>query len=192
LSVSEGTGAVFPAIEVRETIMEIVLWLILLPLGGTGVMVWLYRMPEHGAVPSRLLVSWNRLLGEYHRFLRGRFLEPGEEECYRASLVAVRAHSVDRHVILAQRALCIVTGRRVMVENRQGLRVQILDSDIRAVRAQRDYDPRDGFSYWVVMERVGSLLHEPEGDIAPRCASQEQSQALYSAIHRTTAVAVRT
>jgi hypothetical protein len=164
--------------------MEIALRLILLPLGGTGVMLWLYRMPEHGAVPSRLLFSWNRLLGEYHRFLRGRFLEPGEEECYRASLVAVRAHSVDRHVILAQRALCIVTGRRVMVENRQGLRVQILNSDIRTVRAQRDYDPRDGFSYWVVMERVGSLK-EKRRRVSPSGPSTRSSRTSTGKCTRT-------
>lgn len=48
--------------------MEIIFWVILVPLGGTGLVAWLYRTPEHGAVPAWLRSSWSRFLGQYHRF----------------------------------------------------------------------------------------------------------------------------
>ncbi len=169
--------------------MEIVFWVILLPLAGMGIIAWMIRIPERGAVPSQLLISWNRFFGEYHRFVLGHFLEPGEQECYRARLLAVRSHAVDRHAIIAHGALCIVTGRRIMVENDHGLHLQLQPGSIRAIRALRDYDPRDGFSYWVVMERIGSLMREPEGDIGFRCVDQQHSQALCAAIQGTTAIA---
>jgi hypothetical protein len=168
--------------------MEMVFWLILLPAVAVGITAWLFRMPDHGAVPHRLRTAWNRLLGQYHRFVQGQLLEPGEKERYRDRVLAVRAYSVDRQVILAHGAVCIVTDPRVMVENEQSCHVQLLTDNIRAIRAQRDYDPRDGFSHWVVMERVGSTLHEPEGDIALQCVNQEHTQALCAAIGSTTAV----
>lgn len=172
--------------------MEIIFWVILVPLGGTGLVAWLYRTPEHGAVPAWLRSSWSRFLGQYHRFQKGQLLEPGEQECYRGSVLGVRAHSVERNVMIADRALCIVTRGSVLIQNQHGLQIRLLGSDIRSVRAHRDYDQEVGFSYWVVMERVGSAEHQPEGDLAFRCDSQEQSLALCSAIESITTVAVLT
>jgi hypothetical protein len=170
--------------------MEIVIWLILVPLGGVGASAWFYRIPEHGAIPQNLRFLWSRLLGRHHGFTRGRFLAPREQERHRVRLRAVRTHSVDRQVIVGQDALCIVTDQRVMIENEKGLHIELSGSNIRVTRAQRDYDPKDGFSYWVVMERVDSRVHEPEGDIALRCVDQAQSQALFSMIQDTTAAVV--
>jgi hypothetical protein len=162
--------------------MEIIVWLVLLPLGAVTVAAWLYRMPDRGAVPQALRVARNRSWGEYHRFRRGKLWEPGEQELHRVSLLGVMAYSIDRHVQIQQRTTCIVTSRRVMVCDDRGSRVQILAGDIRTVRAHRVYDPTDGFSYSVVLERVGSTVHDPEGDLRLLCASQEQSRDLVSAI----------
>ncbi len=174
------------------TLLEILFWLGLLPAMGVVITAWLFRLPERAAIPRILHLTWNRFLGRYHRFLQGRLLDPGELEYCRCKLLAVRSYSVDRQVMVTRDALCIVTDHRVMVENQQGFHVQLDSNSLRAIRAQREYEARLGFAYWVVMERAGSNLHDPEGDIALRCKDQEQSQALCLAIERTTAVAVPT
>jgi hypothetical protein len=172
--------------------MQIILWLILLPLAGMGMAAWLYRLPDHGALPQPLLVRWHRLLGRYHHFQQGRYLEAEERECCRARLLGVKVYAVDRHAMVAQRAFCIVTDQRVMIESEQGRHLQLLARDIRAVRAQRTYDPSDGFSYWVVMDRTGSPVRDPEGDVAIQCVGQSESQTLCSTIEAVTSAAAST
>ena len=162
--------------------MEIIVWLVLLPLAAVAVAAWLYRIPDRGAVPHPLRVAGNRLWGEYRRFQHGKLWEPGEEELHRAQLLGVTAYAVDHHLPIQRRTTCMVTSRRLLVCDDQGSCVQLLASDIRTVRVQRTYDPVDGFAYAVVLERVGSTVHEPEGDLRLVCASQEQSRELASAI----------
>ena len=68
--------------------MEIILWLFVIPVSFIALVVWLYRMPDRGAVPQVLRVASNRLWGEYHRLGHGRLWEPGEREVYRTGLPA--------------------------------------------------------------------------------------------------------
>jgi len=162
--------------------MEIFVWLVLVPLGLVGVVAWLYRMPDRGAIPQALRAARNRAWGEYHQLRRGKLWEQGEQEVYHAQVPGVTAYSVDRHMRILARTVCLVTNRRLVLCDDEGRSVRLLGSDIRTVRVQRTYDPVDGFSYAVVLERVGSTVHEPEGDLRLLCASQEQSRELASAI----------
>lgn len=162
--------------------MQIIIWLILAPLAVVSLVAWLYRMPDHGPIPEMLRSRWNRIGGEYHRLQKGKLWEPGEQERYRGRLLEVTAHSIDRHIQVQRRATCVVTNHRIMLDDSRGRSIQILATEIRAVRAHRTHETSEGYSYWVVVDRVGSDVHEPEGDMRFICASQEQSRALASAI----------
>lgn len=162
--------------------MEIIAWLIVLPLGIMAIAAWLYRVPDRGALPAALKVARSRLWGEFHRYREGKLWSPGEREMYRASLLGATSFSVDRHMPIQQRPTCIVTSRRVVLCDSHGRSTQLPIRDIRSVRPRRTHDTHEGFSYSVVMERVGSPVHDPEGDLCLLCGSQEQSHALASAI----------
>jgi hypothetical protein len=162
--------------------MQIILWFLLPQLVILSVVVWLYRMPDHGAVPALLRSGWNRIGGPYHRLSHGKLWEAEETELYRARLLRVTAYTIDRHILVQGRATCIVTNRRIMLDDAHTRSIQILRDEIRAVRAGRTYDTVEGFTFWVAVERVGSNVHEPEGDVCLVCASQGASAALASAI----------
>lgn len=166
----------------ENTLVDIVVWLILVPLAAIAIAVWIYRFPDRGAFPQALRNAYSRIWGEYRRIRRGAFLEGGEHETCRMELVGVTAYSVDRHVSILRRCTCIVTSRRMVMCDLHGSRIELLGSDIRAVRARRTYHPVDGFSYSVVLERAGSPIHDPEGDMLLVATGQQHSEALSAAL----------
>lgn len=159
------------------------LWVLLAQLLVIGVVAWIFRMPD-GAIPVRFRSGWNRVGGNYHRLVRGKLWEPGEQERYRVRLVKVTAYTIDRHVPVQRRATCVVTDQRVVLDDAHATPIQIHRDEIRTVRVGRTYDTREGFIFWVAVERTGSHVHEPEGDVCLVCASQAESRALASAIER--------
>lgn len=164
------------------TAVEIAFWIVLAPLAAIAIGAWIYRLPDRGVIPHVLRVYYSRLWGEYRRIRRGTFLESGEHETCRTQLVGVTAYSVDRHVTLQSQSTCIVTDRRVVMCDFHGSRVEVLGSHIRAVRSRRTYDPADGFSYSVVLERLGSAIHDPEGDMLLIASGARQSESLFAAL----------
>ncbi|HEX8918042.1 MAG TPA: hypothetical protein VF898_06040 [Chloroflexota bacterium] len=172
--------------------MQIIFWLVLLPLGVMAVVAWLYNMPDWGAIPRVLRIAHSRSWGEYRRFCQGKLWAPGESETYRARLFGVTAYSTDRHMQIQQRTTCIVTNRRVAVCDERSHFFQLLAGEIRTVRTQRTFDLADGYSYSVVVGLVQSNVHDPDGDLRLICASQEQSHGLASAIEDMCSVLIRT
>lgn len=159
--------------------MQIIVWLIVAQLAIFGLGPWLRRHLERGGM---LPAVWDRAWKLIAPFRREPAWAPGEYEIYRAPLLAVTAYTIDRHVRIQRKSVCVVTNRRVVVRDDRGRHVELPATDIRVVRAYRTYDAADGFTYAVVLERVGSAPHGPEGDLLLQCAGQEQSQALAAAI----------
>lgn len=159
--------------------MQVIVWLIVAQLAIFGLGPWLRRHLERdGMLPA----TWNRVRNLIVQFQREPAWAPGEHEIYRAPLLAVTAYTIDRHVRIQRRSVCLVTNRRVLARDDRGRHVELSARDIRVVRAYRTYDVADGFTYAVVLERIGSAAHGPEGDLLLQCAGQQQSQALAAAI----------
>lgn len=124
----------------------------------------------------------SRTWGDYHRFLNGKMLEPGEREVYRVSLRSAAVFAVDRQVSIARHPTCIVTDRRVLVRDDQGHALQLRRREIRAVRIRRLDDPRTGSSYYVALEREGSVVRDPGGDVALHCQNRRDGDELTAAL----------
>lgn len=124
----------------------------------------------------------SRTWGDYHRFLAGRDLEPGERELQRWKLQGISVYVTDRHTALEQESSCILTDRRLLARGPLSGAVQVPLNGIAGVRAYRDHDSDTGFSYWVVIDRAGSDVHDVRGDVCLQCENQEQSQELASLI----------
>jgi hypothetical protein len=172
--------------------MAIVFWLILVPLGAMVVAAWVYRIPDHGVVPASVKRLYRRSLGDYRRFVRGRAWMPGESQVYRTTVRGVSVYAVDRHTWVQKRATCMVTIRQVVVRDAEGGSVEMPLMAIRCVRRYRQYEPGIGSSYGVILERTGSAVHLPEGDVRLLCASHQQSLDLESAIQWVTGNPVAT
>jgi hypothetical protein len=164
--------------------MQVIVGLIVAQLAIFGLGPWLHRHLARGGI---LPGVWNRVWEVIARFRRAPRWDPGEQEIYRAPLLKVTAYTIDRHVQIQRSSICEVTDRRVMARDYRGRMVQLAAGDIRTVRAYRTYDRADGFTYAVVLERVGSTVHGPEGDLLLQCASQQESLALAAAIEEIAA-----
>lgn len=126
----------------------------------------------------------SRTWGEYHRFLRGGSMHPGEQELYRVRLPWVSAYAVDGPATVARNATCLVTTKRVLACDVQGGLAEVRLGDIRAVRVRRQDDPLGGPSYSVAIERVGTTVRDPEGDIGLHCRNRSEADELASMIGR--------
>jgi hypothetical protein len=168
--------------EERRRPVEIIVWLIVIPLGWVLVVAWLLRIPDGGALPAALRRVRNQAWGESHRIGHGKLWEPGEQEVYRAQLRGVTTYSIDRHILIQRRATCIITTGRLVAYDGDGHILQLRAHEVRSTRVQRTYDVAEGFSYAVVLERTGSTVHDPDGDIRLLCAGQEQCRDLARAV----------
>jgi hypothetical protein len=162
--------------------MEFIVWLFLPQLLVYGFLTWLFRIPERGVVPPVIRLISMRLHGQYRRFRPGVQWEPGEHEVFRGQLPRLTARSIDRHVLIQHRSTCVVTNRRVTAWDARGGAIQLRSADLRTVRPQRTYDPADGFTYAVVVERADTTTHDPEGDLRLICSGSEQSRDLAAAL----------
>ena len=162
--------------------MEIIAWLVLL-WGGMVMLVYMLGRADSGRAGRRVIKAFaSRTWGDYHRFLSGKQLESGECEVYRTRVQGVSVYAVERHTNVEKRATCILTDRRLMMRDERGGFVQIRLDGVRATHAHREYDSLTGFAYRVAIERTGSCVHDPLGDICLLCENQAQSQELVSAI----------
>jgi hypothetical protein len=124
----------------------------------------------------------SRTWGDYHRFLTGKMLEPGEREVYRVSLRSAAVFAVDRQVSIARHPTCIVTDRRVLVRDDLGHALQLRRREIRAVRIRRLDHPQTGSAYYIALEREGSLVRDPGGDVALHCQNRRDCDELTAAL----------
>jgi hypothetical protein len=148
---------------------------------------WLRRLSE----PGRVLWKAESRAWQLYRRLRPleEHWEPGEREVLRAPLIGVTSYSVDRHILMNRRSTCLITDRRMIVRDERGIVVQMRAGQVRTARMYRTYDAVDGFSYGVALERVGSRVHVPEGDLLLLCATQQESARLAAAVEDMLAAA---
>lgn len=172
-----------------SSVVEMVFWLIAAPAAAVGVVACLFRPPPVGMALRKGLFAWGRLRSARRRNRTGGSPHTHDQDYYWCRLLAVRAYAVDRQVTLARDATCVVTQGRITVDTAQGTCVGLESQALRTIRAQREYEEKRGYSYWVVLERVGSSLYDPAGDVALQCRDQQQSQELCEAIRSTTPIA---
>lgn len=120
----------------------------------------------------------NRRWGPYYHLLHGDLWEAGEQESNRVELQGFSVYAVDRSTAVGTHSVCILTNRRLLASDAAGHLMQLRLTDVRSARSIREYDPVHGFSYWVVIDRAGSAVHDVKGDICLRCDTQAQSHNL--------------
>lgn len=125
---------------------------------------------------ARALAS--RTWGSYRRFVRGKSLLPNEHEVHRVRLRSVGVFSVDHETVAAIRPLCIVTDKRVMAQDALGHRLQIGRENIARINIQREDASPVEPSYYLAIHRVGSDVHEIQGDVALYCLNRQDCYRL--------------
>jgi hypothetical protein len=140
--------------------------------------LWLPNLPSIQRAQRGMRAFASRTWGDYHRFLGGKMLEPDEREVYRLRLQGASAFAVDQQVSIARHPTCMVTDRRVMVQDDRGHCMQIGRGDIQAVHLRRQDDPRTGPTYTVAIERAGTIGQ----DTLLYCQSQRECEAIVEAI----------
>ncbi|MGI8824195.1 MAG: hypothetical protein ACR2JC_00850 [Chloroflexota bacterium] len=116
--------------------------------------------------------------------LHGNLWEADEAESSRAELQGFGVYTVDRSTAVGGRSVCILTNRRLLAGDASGHLVQVPLDTVGSARELREYEPRKGYSYWVVINRAGSAVTDLKGDICLRCATQAQSRNLVARIEQ--------
>ena len=104
--------------------------------------------------------------------------EPDERELYRAELRSASLLVAYQHARLWDRATCLLSNRRLILQVPKGDSVQVPLSDICAVNAHHEWDSLGGFSYWVAVYKVRSDFSDNRGNLCLICQDRQQSHEL--------------